>query len=230
MRATPDPLKFLRHCFWSARGRRHHHHFWTCLGRRRHCFSRCHVGATPLQTKSSVVLVADKAELEDPKLRMALAISLLRSKFFVQNPPPNPSASDTDVLRWKRKVYFFRNRSYFYSLCPVWLVRKFRKIENIHLLLFIDTGFDLRSLKYILSTADISSFFRFFFSLQFAPICWGWQSLIELLQWWRYRQRSASKRFWDSEKISNWPKVISLLFSLSLRFFIVIILLFFKFV
>ncbi|XP_062078449.1 protein MULTIPOLAR SPINDLE 1 [Humulus lupulus] len=48
--------------------------------------------------------VADNAEGEDPKLRMALAISLLRSKFFVPNPPPNPSASDSDVLRWKRKA------------------------------------------------------------------------------------------------------------------------------
>ncbi|KAM6553036.1 hypothetical protein CsatB_013798 [Cannabis sativa] len=48
--------------------------------------------------------VGDNTGRDDPKLRMALAISLLRSKFFPQNQPPNPSASDSDVLRWKRKA------------------------------------------------------------------------------------------------------------------------------
>ena len=47
----------------------------------------------------------EKSSEEDPAVKFALAISLLRSKHLLPNPNPNPS--DSDALRWKRKVISF---------------------------------------------------------------------------------------------------------------------------
>ena len=41
---------------------------------------------------------------KDESLKFALALSLLRSKLHQNQPPPPSNLSDSDALRWKRKV------------------------------------------------------------------------------------------------------------------------------
>lgn len=104
----------------------------------------------------------------DQSLKFAVAISLLRSK-VLQN---RSSPSESDALRWKRKVPL-TNFSYLCLVC-----HKIYEQNFVVLLCFF-------------------------------------LSLIESCLW-RFRLRSESKRYWDSEKISRKPEVLKFLFSLSL--------------
>lgn len=67
---------------------------------------------------------------DDQSLKLAVAISLLRSKLLQKQPlphppPPPPSnpPSESDVLRWKRKVFSS-------SLFSVWFTIKCRRLSQ----------------------------------------------------------------------------------------------------